>query len=59
MRKTVKKTPARAYVWARSGRTAWLVDAKLAERATAKLPERIRVRLIARLRENTTEAALP
>ncbi|TPW21551.1 MAG: hypothetical protein FD126_571 [Elusimicrobia bacterium] len=56
--RTKTEAPARAYVWARKGRTAWLVDAKLVERAAARLPERIRVRLIARLRANTAEAAL-
>lgn len=55
MAKTAEK-PAAAYVWARRGRTAYLVDARLVERATAGLPVRIRTRLIARLRANTAEA---
>lgn len=54
-----KEKPAavRAYVWARQGRTAFLVEAKRVDRAVAALPEKIRVRLIARLRANTAEAA--
>ena len=50
-------TAARAYVWARRGRTAYLVDARLVARATKALPENVRVRLIARLRANTAQAA--
>lgn len=59
MVKTVKPEAVRAYVWARRGRTAFLVDARRVERATAGLPARVRVRLIARLRANTAEAVLP
>ena len=53
-----KEKPAavRAYVWARQGRTAFLVSAKRAERMMAGLPAKVRVRLIARLRANTAEA---
>lgn len=53
-----KPAAVRAYVWARKGRTAYLVDARRVLRATAGLPEHIRVRLIARLRANTAEAGL-
>lgn len=55
---SVKPAAASVYVWARRGRTAFLVDARRVERATAGLPEGIRVRLIARLRANTAEAEL-
>lgn len=56
---TVERPAAvRAYVWARKGRTAYLVDARRVLRATAGLPAPIRTRLIARLRANTAEAGL-
>lgn len=53
----VKPAAVRAYVWARQGRTAYLVDAKRVDRALAGLPGKTRVRLIARLRANAAEAA--
>lgn len=52
-----KPAAVRAYVWARQGRTAFLVDAKRVDRAMASLPAKTRVRLIARLRANTAAAA--
>ena len=48
-----KTAAARALVWARQGRTAFLVDAKRVDRALASLPAKTRVRLIARLRANS------
>lgn len=49
--------PAVAYVWARRGRTAYLVDARLVARAAAALPDKDRVRLLARLRAGTAAMA--
>lgn len=57
MAKLAKPAAVRAYVWARQGRTAFLVDAKRVDRAMASLPAKTRVRLIARLRANTAAAA--
>ena len=54
----VKPATVRAYVWARHGRTAFLVDARRLTRALAGLPAPFRARLIARLRPNTAEAGL-
>ena len=51
-------TAARAYVWARHGRTTYLVDARRVARALTALPASLRGRLIARLRANTSMAAL-
>ncbi len=58
MQKTVKPAAVRAYVWARQGRTAFLVSAKRVDRAVAGLPAKIRVRLIARLRANSALAEM-
>lgn len=49
---TAVKGPARAYVWARAGRTAYLVDARTVARALTALTAPARVRLIARLKAN-------
>ncbi|MBI3297283.1 MAG: hypothetical protein HYZ75_03900 [Elusimicrobia bacterium] len=50
--KKLTQPAVRAYVWARRGRTAYLVEARLAERAVAALPERAGRRLLERLRAN-------
>lgn len=45
--------PARAYVWARKGRTKYLVDARVVARALTGLTAPERGRLIARLEANS------